>query len=226
MDDFKLLTGRENPFLQNQDHTLIHQDIISSFIQLQKAAKSDINADLQIISGYRDFDRQLAIFNAKALGERKILNDQEELLEPKSLTPLELLEAILRFSALPGVSRHHWGTDIDIYDASQIKKEDVQLKASECENNGACAELHLWLDEQITQKNAFGFYRPYQEDLGGVSPEKWHISYKPLSDQFFESYTLDIFLKNLNMANLELKTELLKNPEYFFERYFQRINRE
>ena len=36
------------------------------------------------------------------------------------LSPLEQLQAILRFSALPGTSRHHWGTDLDVYDAAVI----------------------------------------------------------------------------------------------------------
>ena len=30
---------------------------------------------------------------------------------------------------------------------------------------------------------AHGFYRPYGQDRGGVAPERWHLSYVPLSSQ-------------------------------------------
>jgi len=35
----------------------------------------------------------------------------------------EKIASILRWSALPGTSRHHWGTDLDIIDAKALTAE-------------------------------------------------------------------------------------------------------
>ena len=29
--------------------------------------------------------------------------------------------------------------------------------------------------------NSHGFYRPYARDHGGIAPERWHLSYAPVS---------------------------------------------
>ena len=35
-----------------------------------------------------------------------------------SLEPKKAISEIIRFSTVPGTSRHHWGTDIDIIDGN------------------------------------------------------------------------------------------------------------
>ena len=39
---------------------------------------------------------------------------------PAPLAPDALIETILLWSALPGGSRHHWGTDVDVFDAAAV----------------------------------------------------------------------------------------------------------
>jgi hypothetical protein len=60
-----------------------------------------------VCSGFRSFERQVEIWNRKV-----------EALQPR--VPQEIFEAILRWSALPGTSRHHWGTELDVIDGSRI----------------------------------------------------------------------------------------------------------
>ncbi len=127
---FHLLTGRINP----KDHLQQYKDTshfleaktLENFLKLQVAAKTEINAQLEIISSYRDFSRQESIWNRKVSGDLKILDDNERVINPKNYSQEELITKIARFSAIPGASRHHWGTDIDIYDASQIKKAGMK----------------------------------------------------------------------------------------------------
>ena len=70
-------------------------------------------------------------------GTRPILDDHGEAKNPRDLTPSELLESILRWSALPGFSRHHWGTDFDIYDKSTLPHGyQVQLVPEEYQKRG------------------------------------------------------------------------------------------
>ena len=104
--------------------------------------------------------------------------------------PKEIFEAILRWSALPGASRHHWGTDFDVIDGKRLSPEmKVALVPEEFAPGGPFCELHDWLDKNM---EGFGFYRPYQTDRGGVSPERWHLSYAPLAKDYLNQLSEDM----------------------------------
>jgi LAS superfamily LD-carboxypeptidase LdcB len=222
-NSFNLLTGRENNELIEHQGFLIHKDIFNAFVNLQDKARKEINADLQIVSSFRDYKRQEVIWNNKVTGVRPVFDEYNNPVNKNDFSELEFIKKIMRFSALPGASRHHWGTDLDIFDARNIQKKDVQLTHNECINNGPCAELHTWLDEQINTNNAFDFFRPYEEDLGGVATEKWHISYAPISKELFDSYTIDTFIENLHKGDIESKDAILKDPSFFFENFIQNV---
>lgn len=197
---------------------LLHKLMLHDFLKLQQSAKND-GFDLQIISAFRDYERQLKIWNAKARGERQLMDDQERPLEFSKLSPTEIVFAILRWSAIPGCSRHHWGSDIDVFDGLTQKAEDVKLVPSECENNGPAAALHDWLDIQIKENKSFGFFRPYAFDKGGVSPERWHLSYYPVSRRIVDVYTFSIFKRHIESSDVMFKDIILKHAEDIFQRY-------
>lgn len=202
---------------------LIHKLMLTDFLRLQKEAAAE-GFDLQIASAFRDYDRQLRIWNLKASGERQLFDDQEKPLDFNSLSPFEIVMAILRWSALPGGSRHHWGTDIDVFDAKTQRSEDVQLTPSEVTGSGPAAPMHDWLDERIKTDSSFGFYRPYQNDRGGVSPERWHLSYHTLARRFLEAYTFSIFKKNILESEMLLKDVVLENADEIYRRFFLNID--
>jgi LAS superfamily LD-carboxypeptidase LdcB len=202
---------------------LVHKQMLSEFLRLQKDAAQE-GFDLQIVSAFRDFDRQLLIWNKKTSGERPILDDLERPLDFNSLSPREIIFATLRWSALPGASRHHWGTDIDVFDQKTQRKEDVQLVSSETVNEGPSARLHEWLDARIDSKNSFGFYRSYQTDRGGVSPERWHLSYHPLARRILEAYTFSIFKKNIEESDMNLKSIVLEHADEIYQRFFLNVD--
>lgn len=202
----------------------LHPEALNAFLELQKSALRD-GLKLELISSFRDYDRQLLIWNRKARGEVTLLDIQSHPLEYASLSTDQIIESILRWSALPGASRHHWGTDIDVFEASTVMQEQVRLVPEEYSPGGPFFELHRWLDEKIISGEAQGFYRPYVNDLGGTSPESWHLSYAPLAQNFFEDYTLDLFVENIQAAqNLELSQSLLERAEELYDRYFKTIS--
>jgi hypothetical protein len=86
----------------------------------------------------------------------------------RRLTPAERVAAILWWSALPGTSRHHWGTDFDVLDAAAMPAGyKLQVIPAEYLEGGPFHRLTTWLDAHM---GAFGFFRPYTTDRGGVAP--------------------------------------------------------
>lgn len=218
------LTGRaEDHVVPYRGKHRLHSQALAAFLRLQAKAKSD-GIQLEVISSFRDYNRQLMIWNRKARGEATLMDVHSRPLNFESLTPDQVIDAILRWSALPGASRHHWGTDIDVYDSSILMPEQVKLVPTEYEPGGPFYELHRWLDEKILQNQAEGFYRPYLNDLGGTAPESWHLSYAPVAQKFYQDFDLDLFTENIRAAaELELRQQLLLRAEELFVRYFRPV---
>ena len=163
---------------------LVDSEASKAFLKLSKrAAKAGF--DMRIASAFRSYDRQTRIINEKWLGQRVVLNDQGDRLDRSVLTDAQWLDAILRFSALPGTSRHHWGTDLDIWDAAAVDPNyTLSLTGAEYGPGGVFEEMTQWLDARIAADDAEGFFKPYDRDRGGVAPEPWHISYRPVASDY------------------------------------------
>jgi LAS superfamily LD-carboxypeptidase LdcB len=215
-----IILGKTTEHLVSLEGTkfLLHQQMLPDFLRLQKAARED-GFDLQIASAFRSYERQLLIWNSKAQGERPLLDDQERVLDYKTLSPKEIVFAILRWSAIPGCSRHHWGSDVDVFDGKTQQPEEVKLLPSECTGAGPAAALHEWLDKRMLENNAFGFFRPYATDQGGVSPERWHLSYYPISRRITDIFTFSFFKRHVESSDILFKDIILENADEIFSRY-------
>jgi LAS superfamily LD-carboxypeptidase LdcB len=197
----------------------LHRDIIRPFRALQASA-SEFGFELDVVSAYRDFDRQLHIWNAKARGERPVLDADSKKLDVSLLEPWELVQAILRWSALPGASRHHWGTDVDVYDRRAVSEDySVQLVDAEVTGDGPFAAMHDWLDQRIDHNEAEGFFRPYQLDKGGIAPERWHLSYGPLAFGFQLALDVDTLYSIVESHPVALKDTILEHIEEIYQRF-------
>lgn len=176
------LTGREETHLVTlpSGHRL-QGEAADAFLALREDALA-AGFDLAIASSFRSYARQLAIWNGKASGERSVHDDAGREVPMAALCRRDQLRAILRYSAIPGTSRHHWGTDLDVYDAAAIPAGyQLQLCPQEVAPGGMFDPLHQWLDQRMARGESHGFYRPYSRDRGGVAPERWHLSYAPLA---------------------------------------------
>jgi LAS superfamily LD-carboxypeptidase LdcB len=181
MIDSEILTGHSTRHLTelSGNHRL-QAEAVDAFRALQESARL-AGFDLQPASTFRDFDRQLAIWNGKFRGERPVLDKDSKPVDVSTLGDAERCEMILRWSALPGASRHHWGSDLDVYDPSLLPEgQKLQLEPWEYESGGYFYPLNLWLSEHMAE---FGFYRPFAVDNGGIAIEPWHLSYAPLAKQ-------------------------------------------
>lgn len=201
--------------------TGVHQFAIPELTNIKADAKK-AGFDLQIVSGFRDFQAQLAIWNAKATGKRTLLDEDAKPLEFSKLSKKEIVHAILRWSALPGASRHHWGTDFDVIDASRVPKDyKVELIPSEFAKGGMFSDLHQWLDRNMEK---YDFFRPYEDDLGGVSPERWHISYEPIAEKYLRLLTVPLLEKVIQTSPMELKDIVLAELSEIHEKYITNIS--
>ncbi|GGB58536.1 M15 family metallopeptidase [Shewanella inventionis] len=194
---------------------LLEKHTAAAFCNMQtKAAKYGL--DLKLCSAFRPFERQVHIWNAKASGKRPLLDASSKPIDYQSLTDPQLIDAILIWSALPGASRHHWGTDIDVFDANQISKTALQLISSEYQANGPCFALYQWL---VKHAEEFGFYFPYQAQKSGVSPEPWHLSFFPVAQDYLRQFKADELAKVLSHAEISLQSQLVERLTELVDHY-------
>ena len=189
----------------------------AAFNDMQVAAAYE-GFNLQAASSWRSFERQLAIWNGKWRGERPLLDADNQPLDALQLDDMERLHAILRWSALPGTSRHHWGTDLDIYDPDSLPVGTrLALEPWEYEAGGWFADLGEWLGDHMTD---FGFFLPYAKPLDaaqGVAYEPWHISFAPESgEQRLDPNALALCLQQ---ADIEGKACILSHLDEILARY-------
>ena len=142
------LTGRARSHIGDMADPpcALHAHVIAPFRSLRRAAAAD-GFDVIPASGFRDFARQLAIWNGKFNGTMALYDASGRPIDGAALAPQERIEAILLWSALPGASRHHWGTDLDLIDRRAVPQGyRVRLTADEFAPPGPFAPLAAWLE--------------------------------------------------------------------------------
>ena len=215
------LTGHDPSCLAQWNHCgdpcQLHPDVIGPLQALCDRANA-AGLALRVASGFRSFERQLAIWNAKARGARPVLDDQGRPRDLSVLGERERMYAILRWSALPGASRHHWGTDIDIWDAAAVATDyRLQLVAAEYAPGGPFFALHAWLTRALGAGTEF--FRPYATDTGGVAPEPWHLSFAPVAREFEARHSPQLLRDAIEAADIELKTVILEDLDAIHARF-------
>jgi LAS superfamily LD-carboxypeptidase LdcB len=216
-----LLTGQDTTSLlplpfQGEGAPLLQAAVLPALVQLREHGLQQ-GFDLRVASGFRGFESQLRIWNAKARGERPVLDDGGVPLDIFSLAPRERVFAILRWSALPGASRHHWGTDLDVYDQASLPPNyRLRLTPDEVAPEGVLGRFHQWLGSVLPDS---GFFRPYFTDRGGVAPELWHLSYAPLAREYSRALTPEVLRAVVAASDLELKSAVLAELDTIHARF-------
>ena len=140
-----------------------------------------------------------------------------------ALRPAARVAAILNWSAPPGGSRHHWGTEIDVYDRSALKPgARLQLVPAEYRTGGPFAELTAWLDDNMDR---WGFYRPYVTDRGGVAPEPWHLSHAPTARDASKRLRIGAIRAAIADGGVLGREALLKALPTIYARYVRAVDR-
>lgn len=198
------LIGKGNPKLFGDDFKL-RKEAHDAFLKLSaKALESDIR--IKVVSSYRGFDHQNRIWQRKY--KRYI---------EMGFSPKDTIQKIIEYSTIPGTSRHHWATDLDLID-SNVKQPNNVLSPQHFENQGCFSKFKTWMDANASD---FGFYLVYTDnkDRKGFKHEPWHYSYKPLSTAFLEQY------KTLDVKQI-ITTEGLMGSAHFSEAFIKAYRNE
>ncbi|MCS6973646.1 MAG: M15 family metallopeptidase [Cyclobacteriaceae bacterium] len=163
----------------------LRKETYAAFVSMAEAAKKD-GVQLVIVSATRNFETQKIIWERKWNDESAIRN------------PADRARKILQYSSMPGTSRHHWGTDLDL---NSLNNEYFA--------SGEGRKVYQWLTTHAAQ---FGFCQPYtSKSTGrtGYEEEKWHWSYTPLSRPFLCEYEALIQIPDITgFAGSETAAEL------------------
>ncbi|MBP6993010.1 MAG: M15 family metallopeptidase [Spirochaetes bacterium] len=166
------LTGRFNPVTHERfvcvndagvptnewRHYLRRETVTALAKMYADFRKAHPKAPFWVQSSTRSFNDQKAIWDGKWNGQRYA----------REKDPMHKALAILRYSSMPGTSRHHWGTDFDL-----------NILTNEYYESGGGKVLYRWMTENAGR---YGFCQPYTAGRkGGYNEEKWHWSYRPLA---------------------------------------------
>ncbi len=153
----------------------LRKEVYASFQRMADQASKD-GIRLTIVSATRNFNYQKGIWERK-WDRPKYMGWQE----------LNKTKDIMRYSSMPGTSRHHWGTDVDLNQLENSWFEDGEGK-----------KVYDWLTEHAEE---YGFHQVYTSQTNGRTgylEEKWHWSYLPLAQKLTEQ------------AELRLKNEMIE----------------
>jgi LAS superfamily LD-carboxypeptidase LdcB len=200
---------------------LLHAQAVTPFLNLRRAAQAS-GIDLVPVSGFRDFARQLSIWNGKFSGARPMQDASGASIDAATLAPLERINAILLWSALPGASRHHWGTDVDLVDRNATPPGyQFKLTPEEFAPDGPFARLAQWLE---THAARYGFFRPFQGVRSGVQAEPWHFSFAPIAEKARRNLSPTVLHEAISAAPLQGKELVLAHLDELHERYVATID--
>ena len=218
------LTGKTESHLTEvlvgPKHFLVHPAVKDDLLSLKEAADKE-GFNFNIASGFRSFERQLAIWNRKMSGEAVLLDENSQIIESQNLSDEQKIAEILRWSALPGASRHHWGTDFDVFNRNTIPSEGgLKLEPWEYLQDHQ-QPFYLWLQAHLAD---FGFFFPYQENGSGVAFEPWHISHKKTAQACLQQLTLDQLFTQLDSAPILGKECVRQGLAKIYNQYITNIS--
>ncbi len=193
------LIGKGNPDIIGDSYTSkMHKEAKTAFLKMKSAAAKE-NITIEVVSAYRSFQRQKEIYEGKY-----------NRFTSQGLSASEAIKKIIEYSTIPGTSRHHWGTDIDIIDANAPRPESV-LQPKHFHGNGPFCKLKEWLNLHAESHDFIEVYTDNPQRKG-FKYEPWHFSYAPVSIPMLSEY------RKLNIKQI-LLDEKIKGASYFTDEF-------
>lgn len=164
--EIRQLIKIDNEYTEREIYLI--RPVYEAYKDMYKAALAD-GVRLIITSGHRTFTEQVLEWELRWNNPRT---------ETTFANDIEKAKFLLQYRAMPGTTRHHWGTDIDLnsFELAYYETKEGQ-------------KVYHWLKENAEK---FGFFQPYtvydKNRPVGYMEEKWHWSYKPLSQLMLSKF--------------------------------------
>ncbi|MCF8298372.1 MAG: M15 family metallopeptidase [Saprospiraceae bacterium] len=192
--EIKYLLGKVNPasdtnFVKinrkytQKENIYLEKNTYAAYFEMYNSAKTD-GINLLIVSAFRSFNYQKMLWERKWTGAKSVDGKNLAIEFPN---PKERAKEILKYSAMPGTSRHHWGTEVDI---NSVSNSYFNTKTG--------IAVYEWLKINASK---FGFCQTYSEKNEnrpkGFEEEKWHWSYIPVARKYLNAYKEKITYEHL-----------------------------
>ena len=161
----------------------------NAFAKMRAAALKD-GVTLTILSGTRSFYDQSNKW-------------EDKWYKPEFATYTKKNKVIhmLRWWSMPGTSRHHWGTDVDLTNMELSFYGSAKGK-----------KMYAWMQANAAK---YGFHQPFNANRpSGYQEEKWHWSYVPLSKVYLSEYVRRITyadITGVKGAEVATDIDIIKN---------------
>ena len=143
----------------------LRSEVLDACRQMREAALRE-GVTLIVRSATRNFEYQRGIWERKWERPRYM-----------GWHAVDKARDILTYSAMPGASRHHWGTDIDF---NSFENDWFE--------SGEGAIIYEWLKENASD---YGFHQVYDDKSTGRTGyelERWHWSFLPTANPMLAAY--------------------------------------
>lgn len=167
------LIGRGRPKLYGNGYKLL-KSAYQAYLEMNQAAEKD-GFTIRVVSSYRTFNHQNLIWTRKYKRYRS-----------KKLTAKQAVLNNIRYTAIPGSSRHHWGTEIDVVNG-RVKTSRYPLNTKNYHGYGIYKNFREWMDANA---HKYGYYQVYTNEHSrkGFKYEPWHYSYADLGVPMLKAY--------------------------------------
>ena len=161
----------------DKEEIYLRTEVLEAYGRMREAAQAD-GVALLVRSATRNFDYQ------KGIWERKWERPQY-----MGWQAVDKARDILTYSAMPGASRHHWGTDIDL---NSFENDWFE--------SGEGAQVYDWL---LSHAGDYGFHQVYDDKSTGRTGyelERWHWSYLPTAGPMLAAFNTAVAPSDLTGA--------------------------
>ena len=188
------LIGKGKIALFGKNYKLQKEAYLSLEKMIKEARRQGVK--IKVISSYRDFNHQNRIWKRKY-----------DKFVSQGYSSKKAVDKVKEYSAIPGTSRHHWGTEVDLSGGSYSLKNTV-----------SSSKYKIWMNKNA---HKFGFYRVYTYNKlrDGYNYESWHYSYRKLSKPMLEQYN------QLDLVKI-LKNQKIAGNKYFTASFIKKYKEE
>lgn len=165
---------------------------LEKFREMATQLCRDTGIVLSLASDHRSAEEQRGIWLGKRAQGAGLARERGCTLAPSGAArERSLALCILKYNSMPGSSRHHWGSDIDISSTENSYWTAAKGK-----------KIKAWLDANAAR---YGFCQPYADKAAGIrkagyNDEAWHWSYMPLAAPMLEEYKAKVTDKDIRAA--------------------------